>query len=274
MLWVDTVAQLCAAQGGVLARSQLLAMGLSRRVLARLLAEGALHVVQPGIYARTAEVTFLGRAWMGILVGGAGGVLGHEAAAFLHRLKRDELATITVFTPRQVAYRRGFEFIRATRSGTGEPPRTSREVTLVDLCSRSDPDGIAALLADAISSRRVSAKRVLAEVHRRDRLRHSGLIREVLGDVGAGAHSAMERRYLVDVERAHALPAAIRQARAAGTHRSDAWYEDFALLVELDSKLHHSGGAAFHDMTRDNHHALRGITTLRLGWAHVAGAAC
>lgn len=269
----EAAIRLCAAQGGVLARRQLLGLGMSRRVLSRMLAEELLHVVQPGIYARGPEVGWLGRAWSGLIVGGGLSVLGLEAAAFLHRLTRDEPPTIAVFTQRQVAHRPGFQFIRGARTGAGEPVRTSREATVLDLCARADEDAIAALLADVISSRRVSAKRLRNELQRRERLANGVLIKDVLGDVAVGAHSALERRYLNDVERAHGLPAATRQASAAAGQRSDAWYEEFNLLIELDSKLHHCGAAAFRDMTRDNNHALRGLTTLRLGWKHVTGSA-
>lgn len=137
---------------------------------------------------------------------------------------------------------------------------------MIDLCADRDEDGLAALLADALSSRRTTTERLLTEVRRRTRVRHRKLLCEVLGDVSVGAHSALERRFLLNVERAHGLPCATRQAHARTKHRSDAWYEEFGLLVELDSKLHHSGGAAFHDMTRDNDHALAGLTTLRFGW--------
>lgn len=238
-----------------------------------MLTTGLLTTLTPGIYLRASEPTWMGRAWAGLLIGGSTAVLGGAAAGFLERLVRQEPEVITVYTARQVAARAGWSFIRGTRRSRGEPARSTYEATVVDLCADRNEDDIAALLADALSSRRTTAKRLLGEVHGRSRLRHRALLSEVLGDVTVGAHSALERRFLVNVERAHGLPAAVRQARALTQHRSDAWYEDFGILVELDSKLHHTGGAAFHDMTRDNDHALVGIATLRFGWGHVNGSA-
>ncbi len=263
---------LAERQAGVLSRDQLLRAGVSRRSVTRMLSTGALHPITPGFYRRWSEQTWLSRAWAGLLMGGSTAVLGGTTAGYLHKLVRDEPDTITVYTTSQVVHRQGWQFIRGQRASRGEPARTRYEATVIDLCADRDEDGLAALLADALSSRRTTTERLLTEVRRRTRVRHRKLLCEVLGDVSVGAHSALERRFLLNVERAHGLPCATRQAHARTKHRSDAWYEEFGLLVELDSKLHHSGGAAFHDMTRDNDHALAGLTTLRFGWGHVTGS--
>lgn len=80
--------------------------------------------------------------------------------------------------------------------------------------------------------------------------------------------------YARDVERGHGLPRAVRQSGPSRRYRSDVWYRDFGVIVELDGRLHHQGLAAFGDMSRDNLHRLRGSITLRFGWAHVAGEPC
>ena len=149
------------------------------------------------------------------------------------------------------------------------------EATVVDLCADAESDAIAATIADAVSSRRTTPERLLAEVNNRSTIRNRATIREIVGGVSAGSHSSLEWRYHRDVERAHGLPEATRQGRIVAAHRGDAWYADHGVLVELDSRLHHSGGAAFRDMMRDNEHAMAGVLTLRFGWAHVMGvAAC
>lgn len=266
---------LAAAQSGVLSRRQLLGHGVSRRVIARFLADGIVGTLTPGIYLVGQGSGWLGRAWAGILLGGERSVLGLESAGYLHGVIKTEPAEITVFTPADHANRIGWRFIRASRIGNGEPTRAGLEATVLDLCAGRDDDDMAALLADVISNRRSTAKRLLAELAVRRRQPSRRLLRDILGDVQAGAHSALERRFLVNVERAHGLPEAVRQARAGHRHRADAWYREYRLLAELDSKLHHTGGAAFRDMARDNDHALVGLLTLRLGWADVSGvAAC
>ena len=266
---------LAAVQGGVLSRRQLLAQGIGRAALARMLADGILGCLTPGVYTLGCGAGWLGRAWAGILLGGDGAVLGFEAAGFLHGLIKTGPDDVLVFAPLAHADRLGWRFVRADRRGIGEPPRTDLETTVLDLCTDRDEDDIAALLADAISGRRTTAKKILASLRQRGRQRNRVLLRDILGDVAAGAHSALERRYLVNVERAHGLPIATRQAYAGRGHRTDAWYREYRLLAELDSKLHHSGGAALRDVARDNDHALEGLLTLRLGWDQVSGvAAC
>lgn len=262
---------LAAAQAGVLSRQQLLRAGLGRSVVARMLADGLLQPLTPGIYTFGAAEGWLCRAWAGVLLGDDRAVLGFGSAAHLLGLQKDEPSEITVFTGVQRAFRPGWRFIKGRRRGQGEPPRTSTEATVLDLCSEADEDEIAAALANAISGRRTNEKRLRSELATRSRMKHRAIVREVLGDVAMGAHSAFERRFLVDVERAHHLPTAARQRHAHQNHRSDAWYEEYRLLLELDSKLHHSGGSAFADMARDNDHALLGLTTLRLGWRQVTG---
>lgn len=266
---------LAEAQSGVLSRAQLLGYGLSRRVIARFLADGIVDTLTPGIYRLGTGSAWLGRAWAGLLLGGESSVLGLETAGHLHGVIKDEPAEITVFTPDDHVNRLGWRFIRSSRTGSGEPTRTGLESTVLDLCAGRDEDELAALLADVISSRRTTAKRLLTELAERRRQPSRRLLRDILGDVETGAHSALERRFLVNVERAHGLPEAVRQARAGYRHRADAWYHEFGVLAELDSKLHHTGGAAFRDMARDNDHARAGLLTLRLGWGDVSGvAAC
>lgn len=263
--------ELAQAQAGVLSRGQLIGHGVHRRVIVRFLADGVLGRVTPGIYSFGPGSGWLSRAWAGILLGGEGAVLGHQAAAHLLGLRKAEPDEIAVFVRVPRAPRLGWRFIRAVRRSAGDPPRTTIEETVLDLCAEADEDEMAALLADSLSQRKTTAKRLLNQLNQRPVLRNRGMLREILGDVSQGAHSALERRYLVQVERAHHLPTATRQQHALRAYRSDAWYEEYRLLVELDSKLHHTGGAALRDMNRDNDHALLGLTTLRFGWADVTG---
>lgn len=262
------------AQDGVISRRQLTELGVGRRVQARLAGEGVVSVVTPGVLSFGSTPAWLGCAWAGLLVGGPDAVLGLEAAGHLHGLVKVEPEEIAVFVGRErwPSARPGYQFIRSPRrAGHAEPARTTVEVTLIDLCESADEDGIAAMLADALSSHRTTATTLLVELSGRSRHRQRTLIRDILGDVTRGANSALERRFLTGVERAHGLPEALRQAHAHSTYRCDCWYREYGVIVELDSRLHHTGGAAYRDLTRDNEHMLQGIVTLRLGWGHVTG---
>ena len=268
----DALSQLITVQAGVIGRGQLQVGGVTPNVVARMLAGGDLTVLTPGVYAQPGEVGWLGRAWAGLILGGGESVLGGEAAGYLHSLTKAEPAEIAVYTPRQLSPREGWLFVRtARRKSVGEPPRTTVEETVLDLCADLDEDALTALIADAVGGRRTSEKRLRAALAARVRMPQRQLVREILGDVGSGTHSALERRFRRDVEQAHGLPPAIRQAQTHDRHRSDAYYDEYGVVAELDSKLHHRGSAAFRDAARDNDHALAGLFTLRFGWAQVTG---
>jgi very-short-patch-repair endonuclease len=90
-------------------------------------------------------------------------------------------------------------------------------------------------------------------------------------------HSALEYRYLRDVERAHGLPTAERQARAAQDGRQiyrDALYRRYQVAVELDGSASHPAEQRWRDRHRDNAAAAEGVITLRYAWADVTERAC
>ncbi len=75
-----------------------------------------------------------------------------------------------------------------------------------------------------------------------------------------GAESAMEVRYVRDVERAHGLPrgdATGPYARRPRAERHDVGYVEQRVLVELDGELGHEGRAA---RIRDGRRDRRGAT--------------
>ncbi len=267
--------ELFTLQAGAASRRQVLAFGISDRVVNRLLRDGAWRVVVPGVYADRPE-SWLQLAWTGLLIGGSSAVLGAAAAAHLHGFVREAPAQIVVFTGSQRAPNRSdprFRFIRADRLGYGEPCRTRGAQTVLDLGAELGPDELAALLAEVIGRRLVSGREVLRLLDATGRHRNRTLLRDVLSDVSGGAQSPLEVRYLRDVERAHRLPGASRQA-SLGPYRGDALYEQFGVLVELDGRAFHQGMAAANDMDRDNFHQLQGVVTLRFGWRQVAGDPC
>jgi hypothetical protein len=95
--------------------------------------------------------------------------------------------------------------------------------------------------------------------------------------VAGGAHSLLEYRYVRDVERAHGLPAAQRQARADEHGRviyRDVRYRGYEVVVELDGRASHPDDQRWRDQRRDNAAAAEGVVTLRYGWADVTERPC
>jgi hypothetical protein len=176
-----------------------------------------------------------------VLLGGPGARLGGEAAGNLWGLVDDQPELIRVLVPigRQVAAREGWTFsherpgVRSRRS-VGDPPRTTIADTVVDLCADRDADGVVDVVTRAVQGRRVDADQLLSCVRARRRLPHRAMVLALLGDVGRGAESTLELRYLRDVERAHGLPAGVRQRRSrTGAEVRDVLYEDQATVIEL-----------------------------------------
>lgn len=256
-------------QAGALSREQFLGFGLSDRVLQRLLSEGILDRMCRGVYA-TKEGGWFQQAWAGVLIGGPQAVLGGRAAAHLHGLIAEAPHEILVFSPHWRQRDARWRLVRSRRLGAGEPPRTRLAQTVVDVAAELDSDDIVSVVAQAIGRRRLrpaEVRQILAETVRHP---HRKLLENLVEEVAAGSHSPLELRYAREVERAHGLPVAVRQAGPLARYQTDAWYPEYGVLVELDGRAYHSGQAALDDMDRDNEHQMVGVTTLRFGWRQVA----
>ncbi len=97
------------------------------------------------------------------------------------------------------------------------PPRVRYEHAAIDVAAGSLDDFAAvAVLAQAVQSRRTTARRMLAAMEERERLPRRAWVAGVLCDVSEGTCSVLERGYLTRVERPHGLPRGRRQVAGAG----------------------------------------------------------
>jgi very-short-patch-repair endonuclease len=254
--------------------AQLAGFGITKRVVERMVAQGLITRITRGIYA-TGDGGWRQQAWAGVLLGGPSAVLGLHAAAFLHGLVPQPPECVAVFVAGQSRVRDPrWTFIRSPRLGSGEPPRTRPAQTVIDVAALAGADEVVTLLAEAIGRRGVRPRELVALLDDTPRHPHRRLLLEMVGEVAAGSQSPLEVRYARDVERAHGLPTARRQASPLGRYRCDAWYAEFGLLVELDGTAYHRGVVALADMDRDADHLMAGLVTLRLGWKQVVGDPC
>lgn len=162
--------------------------------------------------------------------------------------------------------------------GVGFPARTSLEQTVVDLVDAAASETqVLDILIKAIQLR-MKPGRLLAEVERRNRLRHRGFVLRVLEVTDEGVESHLELEYRKRVEHAHGLPRSVRQKweRIRGRWiRSDSWYAEYGVRVELDGELAHPGRATDDDVLRDNDVLLVcEEITLRYRWPHVHNTSC
>ncbi len=154
------------------------------------------------------------------------------------------------------------------------PPRVRIEHAVLTVASRAaTEDAVVAVIADACQSRRTTPARLAGRLRLRRRLRHRRLLLTILEDVATGAYSALERRYLSQVERPHGLPTARRQRRVkqgrSAAYR-DVDYVGLRTLAELDGRLGHERASdRWADLDRDIAAIVDGDVTIRLGWRQV-----
>lgn len=288
---------LARAQCGVLSASQLLDLGYSRRSLERASQEWTR--LGRGVYLLTDLVdqpNWMSRVWAGVLMGGDRSCAAGPTAAVLQGLLTlEEVARggvwlpqvalradtdIQVLTPSRRENRPGFVFVRDV-AGTHlapsahEPPRTRIEDTVLDLCAAGPERDAVTWLSRACQRRLTTETRILGRLSERPNSRHAALSRQILGDIGMGATTELERRVLHDVFRAHGLPEGRRQQRFRGRgHVVDIVLAEYGLVIELDGRLGHVEEGAFRDRRRDNTHTVAGAWTLRYGWQEACGAPC
>jgi hypothetical protein len=279
-------AELLERQRGVVTRSQAAAHGMDHSRVWRQLTSGRWTALHRGVYATfTGEPSRDAVLWAALLRAGPGAVLSHHTAAELLGLADGRRAPVDLTVPvgRHPEAIRG---VRVHRSGrvpaaahpTQLPPRTRVEETVIDLAqAAASLDEAYVWIGRAIGRRLTTAARLRAALGDRPRASRRDALLAAVAEVGSGAHSLLERRYVRDVELAHGLPPARRQARTslgALSRYIDQLYEEAKLAVELDGQVAHPVERRWADIRRDNAHAAAGILTLRYSWSDVTGEPC
>jgi hypothetical protein len=282
----DRCQRLLDCQRGVIATWQAGRADLSARRMENLVRTGRRQRLHRGVYA-----TFSGEPprdavlWSAVLRGGPQAVLSHETAAEVHGLlnKRDKRIHVSVPQPQHMQPVPGLVIHRSSRILEARDPRllppcTMIDETVLDLVQAAATfDDVVALIARACQ-RGLTTPFLLSESFAlRAKARWRSEIDLALRDVADGVHSPLEYRYVHDVERAHGLPAANRQASAShdgGRIHRDARYRRYGLVIELDGQASHPDERRWNDKHRDNAAAAEGLATLRYGWADVTERAC
>ncbi len=278
--------ELLCLQSGVLSRQQALTGGLAAAVIDSQLRLNRWQPLQRGVYAaftgtpdRNAEL------WAAVLRAGAEAALSHRTAAELYELARPAAGPIHLTMPpgRRARNIRGAvvhysRALDAARHPALLPPRTRVEDTVLDLTQDAASfDEAFDWLCRAVGRRLTTPARLRDSLQARPRARWRIDLLAALADIAGGAQSPLERRYVRDVERAHGLPAARRQARIVAGDRTrylDNLYEGARLAVELDGRAAHPPEQRWADSKRDNAHAALGILTVRYNWADVTTRPC
>jgi predicted transcriptional regulator of viral defense system len=281
---------LLSVQAGVIDRSQALSAGFTRSQISHRLRSGAWQRVFPGVYATfTGPLPRNARLWAAVRCAGDGAMVSHQTAAEVHGMTDEPASPIHVTVPhsrrpardRQV---RGIVIHRSDQSrqqflGPFNLPRTSIEDTVLDLVAAAPTfDRAYAWIARAVSRKLVSVAALRAALGRRRRIRWRGWLTDALQDAENGVYSSLERRYVMDVERAHGLPRSEHQARRlldGKVQYRDNWYPRYRVVVEVDGPDYHQNERVQIDKDRDNRNlALDDVKTHRFGPVDVTQRAC
>lgn len=293
----DDCAWLLDQQRGVIARWQAAAVGLDLATIDTLLRGDRWRQLYRGVYATyTGNPPRQAQLWAGVLRAGPGAALSHHTAAELDGLtdRPGKIIHVTVrhdrrvriapgdrheLAPRVVVHRSGR--IDAMRHPARTPPRTRVEETVLDLTQLSASfDDAFSWLSRGCGRRLVTPQLVHTAVGMRRRVRWRDEILGALPLIADGVHSYLEYRYVRDVEQAHGLPTAERQAkfirrvRFPRSQYLDNLYEPFGVVAELDGSAAHLVEDRWRDIHRDNFFARLGIVTLRFSWTDVTRRPC
>lgn len=267
--------QLAAAQLGVVAREELLALGLSPSAIDRRVQAGILLPMRPGIYRDVAVPrSWTQRASAAAKWIGEDGAVAGAAAAALHRLDGfGPPHVITLLTPR--SSRSNDPLLKIMRTPYWEPSdrvevagigTTSVARTLISLAGSETEERLEVALEDALR-RRLTDHAAIADRLNRLPANQAGRVRlvRILGE-GSGlapTDSALEVR-VIRLLRDEGYPRPLRQKvlddRGRFVGRVDLAFPERRLILEVDGFRFHSGRTPW-ERDRERRNALTA-----LGW--------
>lgn len=276
------VAHLAQAQHGVVARWQLMDIGMTERAIEHRIATGRLHRVARGVYAvGHSRISQPGRWMAALLSSGPGAVLSHWSAAALWGIRRSAGGPVEVTVPRKSTssrqVRRHHSLLPMDEVGEHEGiPVTSVPRTTLDLAARASTDQVESVIREAEYRQlydRLSLPDLLDRYPGRRGVRRVGVALERIEALPSGrTRSPLEERFLPFLRR-HGLPRPrLNDWIVVGTHRFqvDCHWEGTGQIVELDSWQAHGTRTAFrNDRTRDRVLRVAGYAVTRISWAQL-----
>ncbi|WP_210648997.1 hypothetical protein [Nocardioides sp. SYSU D00065] len=242
--------QLAARQGGVVSRPQLYDLGLTRYEVRGQVRGGRWQLVgDQSVCLHNSEISDAGHRWAAVFQSGPRACLDGASALVAGGLERYEVQRHRVSVPRGARVRRSAHYdIRQTRRWDASDlavsgiPRTRPDVAAVRAALWAASDRQATYVLTLVVQQGLATAEELGRQSlriRRDRRRR--LVHTTILDLLDGARSLGE----LDVVRAlrrRGLPPPTRQVlRRDGAHRYylDLYWEDYALVVEVDG-IHHT----------------------------------
>ncbi len=269
----EIVAVLAGRQHGVVARSQLLAGGVSADAIDRRVQAGRLRALHRGVYLAGPTAPPLAAEMAAALACGPSAVLSHGTAARLWRIPGTAAAgPIEVMARAGDPRKPGLLVRRVTTLRVDEVttldgiPITTPARTLYDLAGVLDGRGLERALAEALALRLTTPQELRRLLARHPRGPGSPELRALL-DRGEPARTRSEaEERLLDLVRRGKLPEPEVNVRVAG-HQVDLLWRKQRLVVEVDGFAFHSSQLAFErDRRRDAELMAAGLRVMRVTW--------
>ena len=291
MDFLDEWRILLAAQDGVVTRRQLLARGFTDEGIEAQLAARRWRRLHDGVYLTHAgPATSAQRRRAAILACRGTAALSHETAGELWGLSPPsaEDAPIHVTVPYGTStsrddglvVHRSRAFVHITVAEL-DPPRVSRVHTVVDLAVAA-PDAPSAmrLVHRLAFEGRVRPPELERALELRRPPRYANALRDAIDLLQEDLSSELERRYALDVERAHRLPTGTRQAPVVVDGQR--LHEDVLyrmprgrFVVRLDGHRYHLDRATtLRDRRRAVATTVQCVPSAPYGWDEVDGHPC
>ena len=271
----ELIAALAERQHGMVARRQLVALGVGSRATDHRLKCGRLHPVHRGVCAVGHRVITQRGRWMAaVLASGSGGVLSHRSAAALWGIRPTSRTSVDVTTPRRLHARPGLHPHRAVLP-TDEMtvhdgiPTSTPARTLLDLAGVVPGQALERALDEAEILRLPGPQPLLERYPRR---RGAANLRLLLltSRSPTPTRTVLEDRFHTFVDH-HRLPRPETNT-LVDVYEVDAVWRDARLIVELDGFATHGTRRAFErDRERDRRLAAAGWCVIRLTWRQLAG---
>ncbi len=275
------VAILAASQHGVVARWQLLELGLTRSAVQRRISAGRLHPLHWGIYAVGHRKLALKGYWLAaVLACGPDALLSHRFALAVWEVQAAESGQVDVIVPGHGG-RRGPSGVRVHGARTLLPrdvavvdgmPVTSLARSVLDYASGATGQRTRAVLEKIERMGRLIGRELDDVLARNANHRGTKRLRAALSEIEGPApwtQSELEDRFLALI-RAAGLPEPEMNVLVEG-ELVDALWRDQKLIVEVDGWGYHRSREQFEtDRRRDARLQVAGYRVIRLTQQRIA----
>lgn len=265
------IAALAARQHGIVARTQLVAIGLGRGAIDRRLACGRLHPLHRGVYAVGHRAISRHGRWMAaVLAAGPGAVLSHHSAGALWGVRATTRTRIDVTTPRTLRARSGIRPHCAVLppdeiTTTDGIPTTTPARTILDLAGVLDRRQLERALNETEVLRLTSPTPLNTLIDRHPATRGTTNLRILSLNARSATRSELEARFLAFLD-SHDLPHPETNVLIEGIEVDAAWRAQ-RVIVELDGYAFHGTRAAFEsDRARDRRLTAKRWRVIRITW--------